>query len=372
MKISKVETYHVQCRLSKKAGGSGYMEDSRNAVLVKISTDEGLVGWGETVALAGVRRLIEEQFASLLIGHDPVRDHRKLWPQLWGRYFHSGPAVSAVDMALHDLRGKAFNVSIGDLYGGRLRDRVAVYASGMNYSDRPEPSDHFVDEARDLAERGFMAMKMRIGRLPPKHDLAVAAVVREVVGPEIKLMADGNGGYSFATALAVGQELHRLGYYWFEEPLPEESYRGYEALREKLPLPLAGGEILDSRDCAKDLIVRGIADILLPDVSLCGGIGEWLFVAEMARLWGIQINPHCWAGPVVIAATVHVLSLLPEPSLGALPELPMLELDVSENPLRDDIAVNPLMQRDGWVAVPTGPGLGVEIDEAAVKHYDVV
>jgi len=371
MKITEVKTFHVQCRLSKTAGGSGYMEDARNAVLVKISTDEGLTGWGETVALGGVRRLIEEQFAPLLVGQDPVRDYRKLWPQLWGRYFHSGPAVSAIDMALHDLRGKAFNVSIGDLYGGRLRDRVAVYASGMNYSDRPQPSDHFVDEARELAQRGFLAMKMRIGRLPAQQDLAVAAAVREAVGPNIRLMADGNGGYSMGTALAVGQELHRLGYYWFEEPLPEESYRGYEALRAKLPLPLAGGEILDSRDYAKDLIQRGIADILLPDVSLCGGIGEWLFVADMARLWGIQINPHCWAGAIVIAATVHVLSLLPEPSLGALPESPMLELDVSENPLRDEIAVAPLVQRDGFVAVPTGPGLGVEIDEAAVRHYAI-
>src|SRR5262249_48827845 len=132
VKITSVKTFHVQCRLSKKAGGSGYMEDSRSAVLVKISTDEGLVGWGETVALGGGRRLIEEQFTPLLIGRDPVRDQRKLWPELWGRYFHSGPAVSAIDMALDDLRGKAFDAPIGDLYGGRLRDRVAVYASGMN------------------------------------------------------------------------------------------------------------------------------------------------------------------------------------------------------------------------------------------------
>lgn len=369
MKITAVKTFHLQCKLSQPAGGSGYMEDTRNAVLIQISTDEGLVGWGETVALCGVRRLIEEQFAPLLVGQDPVRDYRKLGPQLWGRYFHSGPAVAGIDLALNDLRGKALKLPVAELYGGRMRDRVAVYASGMNYSDRPQPSDHFADEARQLAARGFRAMKMRIGRLPVKQDAAVAAKVRDAVGPDVKLMADGNGGYSLGSALTMGRELHQLGYYWFEEPLPEEHYRGYETLREKLPLPLAAGEILDSRDCAKDLIERRIADILLPDVSLCGGIGEWLFVADLARLWGIPVNPHCWAGPLVIAATVHCLSLLPDASLGALPEQPMLELDVSENALRDEIVLNPWSLQDGLIAVPTAPGLGVEINEAAVERY---
>jgi D-galactarolactone cycloisomerase len=110
MRITDVTTYHVRCRLSQKTGGSGYMEDARNAVLVKIDTDEGISGWGETVALASVRRLIEEQFAPLLLGRDPVQDYRKLWPQLWGRYFHSGPAVAGIDLALHDLRGKALQM----------------------------------------------------------------------------------------------------------------------------------------------------------------------------------------------------------------------------------------------------------------------
>ena len=371
MKITEVKTYQLQCQLSKKTGGSGYMEGTRSAIIIKISTDEGIVGWGETVALCGIRRLIEEEYVPQLIGKDPVKDYRKLGPLLWGRYFHSGPALAGIELALNDLRGKALNLSVAELFGGRMRDRVAVYASGMNYTDVAAPSGHYAEEARGLKQQGFKAMKMRIGRLPAKQDVAVAAAVREAVGPDVKLMADGNGGYSLGTALQVGHELHQLGYYWFEEPLPEEHYRGYEALREKLPLPLAGGEILDSRDCAKSLITRGIADILLPDVSLCGGIGEWLFVAEMARLWGIQINPHCWAGPIVIAATVHCLSLMPEASMGALPENPMLELDVSENPLRDSIAINPLKMRDGMMDVPTAPGLGVEINEAALKPFIV-
>lgn len=371
MKIIAVDTFHVQCRLQQKAGGSGYMDDTRNAVLIKLTAEDGLIGWGETVALCGVRRLIEEQFTPLLLGRDLIRDFRQLGNDLWGRYFHSGPALAGINLALHDLRGKALGLSVAELHGGRVRDRVAVYASGMNYSDRPEPSGHFVDEARELAARGFRAMKMRIGRLPMKQDLAVAAKVRDAVGPDIQLMADANGAYSLGTALAVGGELHRLGYHWFEEPLPEEHYRGYEALRAKLPLPLAAGEILDSRDCAKNLLERGIADILLPDVSLCGGIDDWLFIAELARLWGTPVNPHCWAGPLVIAATVHCLSLLPDVGMGARPENPMLELDVSENPLRDEIVFNPLPLKEGLIAVPTAPGLGVEIDEAAVRRYAV-
>jgi D-galactarolactone cycloisomerase len=370
MKITSVKTYLLQHRLPRAVGCSTLLYSSRDALLVKLSTDEGLAGWGETAPLGGVRGLIEEQLGPKLIGQNPL-DHRKLWRQLWGANFGNGLAVGALDIALHDLRGKALGLPVTDLYGGRLRDRVPVYASALNYTEGLDAEKHYPEMAKDLVQRGYRAMKMRLGRFEPRRDFAVATAVRDAVGPNIKLMADGNGAFTLPTAIQVGKELERLGFYWFEEPIPQAHYAGYEVLREKLDIALAGGEVLDSRGYAKDLIERGTIDIIQPDVSLCGGIGECLFVAELARLWGLQCNPHCWAGAITIAATVHVLALLPEPTWGHTPETPMLELDLIENPFRDRLVTRPLeVDRDGFMQVPTGPGLGIEVDEDMVKQYE--
>jgi D-galactarolactone cycloisomerase len=200
----------------------------------------------------------------------------------------------------------------------------------------------------------------------------VAAAVRDAVGPKVRLMADGNAAYTMAAALQMGSELHQLGFEAFEEPLPQSPmYAGYEELRQKLPLSLAAGEALDSRASAKNLIDRRALDIIQPDVSLCGGIGEALFIAELAALSGIRCIPHCWGGDVVIAATLHLVSLLPDPHWGFPTDMPMLELDQSENPWRNGLARQPFRVENGYVDVPTKPGLGIDVDEDVVKQYAV-
>jgi D-galactarolactone cycloisomerase len=369
MKISAIQTFLLQHRLPRAIGPSTFMYTLRDALLVKISTDDGLVGWGETAALGGVRELIDKQFAPALLGQDPLQ-HRQLWRQMWGPNFGNGLAVGAVDIALHDLWGKAVNLPVAELYGGRMHLRVPVYASTMNYTEGTEPEEQYPKEAVAAVKQGFRALKMRLGGLPPERDLAAAAAVRKAVGPAIKLMADGNGAYTLSTAIRMGRELDRLGFYWFEEPLPQSpDYAAYDVLTDRLDIAIAGGEALDSRGVARELICRRAFDIIQPDVSLCGGIGECLFVAEMARLWGMQSNPHCWGGGIVIAATLHVLALLPVETWSRATEAPMLELDVYENPFRDKLIKRPIQVRDGLVDVPTGPGLGIEVDEDVVKHY---
>jgi D-galactarolactone cycloisomerase len=370
MKMTAVKTYHLQHHLQRSIGPSTSMYQFRDTLLVKISTDDGLAGWGETDALGGVRGMIEEQLGPLLIGQDP-RDHRRLWRQLWGPNFGNGLAVGAVDVALDDLRGKALNLSIAELYGGRLRDRVPAYASGLNYTEGREPEELYPEEAAALAAQGYRAVKMRIGGLPARRDLAAVSAVREAVGPMMKLMADGNGAYTLSTAIQIGKELEQLGLYWFEEPLPQPHYAGYEELRDKLDIAIAAGEVLDSRGAARDLIERRAMDIIQPDITLCGGLTEALFIAEMARLWSIQCVPHCWGGAIAIAATLQLLSLLPDPTWARATEPPMLELDVSENPFRDELLRRPIQVSDGCVDVPTGPGLGIEVDEEVVKRYEI-
>jgi D-galactarolactone cycloisomerase len=370
MKITSVQTFYLKHPLPNAVGCSTLLYSERDVLLVKISTDEGLAGWGETCWMGSVQGLIDAQLGPLLVGQNPL-EHRRLWRQLWGPFFGNGLAVAALDMALLDLRGQALNLSVADLFGGRLRDRVLVYASGLNYMDDLDPAKQYPEDAARLRERGFRAMKMRIGRYDPRRDLAAAAAVREAVGPDVKLMADGNGAYTLPTAVTVGRELYRLGYYWFEEPLRHEpNYPRYEVLREKLDIALAGGEGLTSRGEAKDFLLRGAFDIMQPDASLCGGIGECLAVAEMAHLWGLQVQPHCWAGAIATAATLQVLSLLPDPTWGHTPEPPMLEMDLIENPFRDRITTQPpRVARDGFIDVPKGPGLGIEVDEDALKRY---
>jgi D-galactarolactone cycloisomerase len=292
---------------------------------------------------------------------------------MWGPNFGNSMAVGALDIALNDLRGKALNLPVAELFGGRLRDRVPAYASAMNYLEGIEPEELFPKEASEMVKQGFKALKMRIGRYSVGREAKVAAAIRAAVGPNIRLMADGNGAYTMATALEMGHELHKLGFEAFEEPLPEVTpkYAGYEELRRKLPLSLAGGEGVDSRASAKELIDRRAMDIIQPDVSLCGGIGEALFIAETAALSGIRCLPHCWGGDILIAATVHLLALLPDPHWGFPTDTPMLELDQSENPWRNGFAKGAFALLEGFVRVPTKPGLGIEVDEAVVMKYAV-
>ncbi len=370
MKIRAVETYFLRHRLPRAIGPSTLLYPFREAVLVKISTDEGIVGWGETGARAGVRALIEEQLGPLLIGRDPLR-HREIWQQLWGHNFGDGWAVGAIDIALNDLRGKALNLPIAELYGGRLRERVPAYGSSLNYTEGLDPVDHYPEDALGFVDRGLLALKMRIGGNPMAQDLAAATAVRDAVGPDIKLMADGNGAYTLSAALQMGKELERLGFYWFEEPLPQPGYIGYETLTSKLDIALAAGEVLDSRIAFQEVLQRRAMNIVQPDICLCGGFAECLFVAELARLWGASCAPHCWAGAIVNTATIHLLSVLPNTSWSRTTETPMLELDVTENPFRDEIVSEPIQVREGFVDVPKGPGLGIEILEDVVRRYAV-
>jgi D-galactarolactone cycloisomerase len=242
----------------------------------------------------------------------------------------------------------------------------------MNYTEGVRPEDQYPTEAAALVKRGFKAMKMRTGRFEPRRDLAVLAKVRETVGRDIRLLTDGNGAFTLPTAIKFGKELEKLDFYYFEEPLPQGmNYAGYEVLTAKLDIAIAGGEVLDSRAQARDHIVKRSFDIIQPDVTLCGGIAEVLFIAEMARLWSIQCVPHCWAGAIAIAATLQTLALLPNASWGFSSDEPMLELDTYDNPFRDRITSHRFEVKSGYVDIPTGPGLGIDIDEDAVKKLQV-
>jgi D-galactarolactone cycloisomerase len=340
----------------------------RNALIVKITSDAGLVGWGETANIVGARAVIEQELAPRLIGENPL-EVRRLWHQNWGANFGHSFAVSGIDIALHDLRGRLLKLSIGELYGGAFRKRVVAYAAGVNYEVDREPEEYWVEEAIRLVERGFRAIKVRIGRYPPARELPLLEKMRAAVPSGVVLLADGNAGYTLPTALRVGRELGRLGFGWFEEPITQGDYQGYSQLADQLDIPIAAGEALQSRSAASEFLNRRSADIIQPDVYICGGIGEWLFIAELARLARVICLPHCFGGGIALAASAHLLSLVPDPTAVAGAEVPLLEVEVPGTIFQRELLVTPLNVEDGFVRVPTGPGLGVEVDEDVLRAH---
>lgn len=366
--ITKVETFVLKHKLPNEIGVSTLLYGFRDALIIKITTDSGLVGWGETSDVGGTRGIIEDHLKPILLGKNPL-EYRSLWRSLWGPFFGDGRAVGGVEIAIQDLRGKALGMPVCEVLGGRVRDKVMAYASAMAYTAGVDPEDQFPPEAAGLAKQGFRAMKVRTGRFAPKRDLAVLAKIREAVGPNVRLLTDGNGAFTFPQAMKFGKELEKLDFYFFEEPLPEADYVGYDELTDQLDIAIAGGEGLDSRGMAKELIERRAVDIIQPDATLCGGIGEALFVAEMARVFGMLCIPHCWSGAIALAATLHTNACIPNFTWGHTSDEPMLEMDTYENPFREEIVATPFRIKDGYVDVPKAPGLGVEVDEEVIRKY---
>ncbi|MSU66426.1 MAG: mandelate racemase/muconate lactonizing enzyme family protein [Opitutus sp.] len=370
MKIISVETLLLEHTLSRPTGPASVLNQFRRNLLVRMTTDDGLVGWGETAPLAGVRETIDASLAPLLVGRDP-RAIGRSWRTRWLAPFENGLAVGAVDIALHDLAGQALGVPVHQLYGGARRDRVPVYASGGTYYEGVHPAEVWPAETRDLVARGFRAIKLRMGRYDPRSELDALAAVRAALPRDIKLMVDAWGSYTLSTALMVGRELERLGLTFFEEPLPQFGYRGYEQLAAQLDIAVAGGEMLQNRQAFKELFDRRAVDIVQPDASLCGGIREVLFIAELGELYGIQCIPHSWSGAILNAASIHIASLIAEPTLMPGVGTPMVEFDVTENPFASGLIRAPLPIVDGCFEVPNTPGLGLDVNLEAIRAMEV-
>lgn len=343
-------------------------------MLVKIITEDGLDGWGEAYGPPGATSaIVNEVLGPLLIGKDPF-DNEVLWEEMYQHtrgYGQSGvviTAISAIDIALWDIKGKATNLPISKLLGGVFRNQVMAYATGMYFSKRESMKECLVNEAMSYVSEGFKAVKMKIG-LSPDVDLEHVAAVRKGIGPNVILMVDANGAYAPFTAVRVGQELEKMGVYWFEEPVPPSDIEGYVEVSRTLDMAVAGGEGHFSRFGNKELIAKRAVDIIQPDVIITGGITECKKIADAANMWGIFCNPHCWGSIVALAATLQFLASLSHCPHGIAPLEPMLEFDRTENPFRDKIGEPVIYQTKGFVDIPSGPGLGITIKEDKLAEY---
>ena len=373
MKIAAIETFDLTCPLERPFGWSQGWLDQRSTTLVKVTADDGLVGWGEGAA-AG---LIDGLLAPLLIGQDPM-DRAGLWERMFHALYNgnnavglAGSALSALDIALWDLAGKATGLPVCALLGGKVRDKVAVYATGLYYTEGEFP-DRLLDEARGYVAAGFKGMKTKVGGLSIAEDVARVRALRDAIGPDIHLMVDANEAYNATTAIRIGRKLADLDLVWFEEPVNAQDLDAYLEVKAALPMAIAGGENLRTRYEFKPYLTRRAYDIVQPDIMHCGGITEMQRICVVANACGIQVNPHVWGSPVMIAATLHLAATLPPcpPARNAQPYMqePVMEFDRTPSAIRQELCAVPFDQEDSFVRVPTGPGLGIEVDEEVVER----
>ena len=199
-------------------------------------------------------------------------------------------------------------------------------------------------------------------------DVRLCETVRRAVGPDTRIMVDANHAYDALGAIQLGRRIQPLDIAWFEEPVPPEDLAGYREVKAALDIPIAGGEAEFTRWGFRPLITERLVDILQPDIAAAGGISETKKIADMASAFGVRVNPHVWGTGVALAASLQLIACLPHNPPGLYPIEPLLEFDQSEHPIRMAVIAEPIVQKDGWVAIPDRPGLGIDIDRAALDE----
>jgi D-galactarolactone cycloisomerase len=373
MTIVAVEPFVARQKLAQPFFFSQAEQHERAVCLVKVTTADGQIGWGEgygpaDVVAAGVRYL-----APLVLGQNPLHP-AAIWQEMYRRsldYARRGvllAALSAIDIALWDLKGKLLGQPVAVLLGGPRRAAVQVYATGMYFTHVDDLPAALAAEARGYADQGFTAVKMKVG-LGVQTDVANVQAVRAAIGPDVRLMIDANHAYSRSEALALARSVEDQALTWFEEPISPEDYEGYRELRLRTAIPIAGGECEYLCAGFRHLATQQCVDIAQPDLCAAGGLTEGQRIAALMQTFGANVTPHCWGTGVAFAAALHftaTLDMLPGRMRKAEP---LLEMDRSANPLREELTWPRFAVEGGAVFVPTAPGLGVTVDEDRLAAF---
>ncbi len=373
MKIAEIRTHLLEHRLETAFESASMRFDTRRHVLVEVICDDGTTGWGECLGPAGPNAAVIAAYRPLLIGRDPL-ETEKLWAELYNSLRDQGQrgltvtALSGIDVALWDIKGKHFGVPISTLLGGRFRSSIRAYATGFFKLDGVDRVEDAARQAALYRAEGFHATKVKIG-FDPAEDLRVIAAVREAVGPDMGLMIDGNHGYDALEAINIGRKAAQYDIAWFEEPVAPEQLDAYQAVRQGQPIPLAAGETWHTRYGMRAPIEQRCVDIIQPDIGGCGGFTEARRIADLASLHSVRVVPHVWGTAVQIAAALQFMAAMVPDPVRLRPIEPILEFDRTDNPFRQAVVKTPLEPVNGVVTIPDGPGLGIEIDRDALTHF---
>jgi L-alanine-DL-glutamate epimerase-like enolase superfamily enzyme len=370
MKIKKIEAKIVSIPLDKpKVIATGPII-SREYLITKITTDNGIVGWGMTfVSGNSAKEIIEKKLQHLLLDKDP-NYVENLWEKMfystlkWGRRGIYIRAISAIDIALWDIKCKAFNVSLSKLLGG-YREAIPVYASGgyCNLKEGVNEVDAIAKEMQEHVRQGFSAAKMKMSGVDLNLDIERIKAAREVLGEKRKLYIDANNGWKlYQLTPRIIDELEEIGIDWLEEPFMPDAIEETARLREKTTIPIATGELLSTRWDFKQLLDSNSFDIWQPDVAVLGGITEWIKVMAMALIWNIPVAPHA-----LHEIHLQLAAACPESQVYVIEYL-----DTTGDVFNyGKLLKKPLKAKKGYLHVPEDPGVGIEFDEALIDQYEV-
>jgi D-galactarolactone cycloisomerase len=370
--IRKIEGFSLSCQLPHRVGNARVMFDRRSALLVRITTNDGAVGWGESWAYPdAVSQIIRSRMGPALLGTNVTVPGSTLPPlaaqAAQDRRGLHHMAISALDIAVWDAFGRTAGRPIHALLGGARRQTVPAYASGPLLRE-PDPFADLESVIQDCLDNGFRAFKLRIG-IDRRSDERALRQARTMIGPDAMLMADMNEAATVKEAIALAHAVEDLELAWLEEPVPHDNFPAYVRLTQGLPLPLSGGESLYGLAAFRDVIAQGGLEIVQPDLALCGGFIEARKIATLAEAFGIPTVPHVWGAGVNYLASLQFTATLPPQRIGRF-TYPLHEIDVGHNPLRSCI-VGIELDQNGHVEIPTGPGLGVDIDVGQFEEFIV-
>jgi L-alanine-DL-glutamate epimerase-like enolase superfamily enzyme len=356
----------------------GIADGSQDDLVVRIHTDEGITGIGEVdsspelvqaLVQAPSSHAVAVSLRDVLIGEDPL-DVERLWQKMYRGLIYFGRrgiaihAISGLDIALWDIKGKALGKPVYELLGTPYRSRVRAYASML----MPDTTAEVTEAVQALKEQRFTAVKLGWGPLgrDPRHDVALAAAAKEAAGEGVEIMIDSGLGYvaDAKTAIDVARAYEQIGIYWMEEPFEPDEYEAYAELADTVDLRVTAGEQDATWWGFRELIDRAHVDLVQPDVTRCGGITETLRIAELARSQGKETVPHAWKSGIIKAASLHCNAVMPDGI--------WQEYCVADTPIAKRLTVQRLpIEDDGCVAVPTAPGLGVDLDEDVLADLRV-
>ena len=375
MKITRITSHVLGYDLPESLGYSQQYYNKRTSHLIEIETDEGITGWGECFGAGNIafanKGIVEKVIQPMVLGMQAL-DRDVIWHKVYNLMRDHGQkgmplqALSGVDIALWDIAGKVAGLPIYKMIGGAHRKKIEVYGYGMML--RPENVDslvsRFMDEATEIKENGFKAVKMKVG-LGPKDDLRLIESVRRGVGDNYRFMVDANHGYTTHDAFYVGRAMEEFDPYWFEEPVAPEDLDGYRELRASLKVNISGGEAEFNRWGWRNLLESRGLDIAQPEVCALGGISEYLRVLALCHAHFTPVVNHVWGSAIAVATNLHLLAAMPPLPGGLFPWEPMLEYDTTHNIFIDDLLTesleikNQVKANNGTVSLPNGPGLGV-------------
>lgn len=344
-----------------------------NWVVVKVTTDEGIHGVGD--ATLEMRELAAEaavrELEPYLIGKDP-HNIESIWSDtLRDAYWRGGAvlttAMSGVEMALWDIKGKALGVPVYQLLGGKVRDRVPCYANAWFAGSRTP--EEFAARAKETVAMGFTALKwdpfgsayLTMSGLELGRAIDCVAAVREAVGSEVLLLIEGHGRFNVPTAVRIGRALEEFDVTWFEEPIPPGDLDGLADVKQRINVSVAAGERLYTRWDFRDLLARRAADYLQPDVSHVGGILELRKIAAMAESHYLPVCPHNPMGAIANAATLQIAA--------CTPNFHLLETMSSDVAYRSLLTTETVEFTDGHMAISDAPGLGIDINEHELRNH---